>query len=102
MSAYVIYDVDIRDPKRYQDFMVKVKPAIEAAGGRYLARGGEHKVIEGDWEPRRLVLFEFPSMAQAEEFYNSDLYQGYKSIRDECSSGNVVIVQGCEDDNTGS
>lgn len=94
MSAYVIFDVDIWDMKRYQEFMVKVKPAIEAAGGHYLARGGEHKVVEGSWQPRRLVLFEFPSMAKAEEFYYSDLYQGYKSIRDECSSGNVVIVEG--------
>jgi uncharacterized protein (DUF1330 family) len=94
MSAYVVYDVDIKDPKRYQEFMLKAKPAIEAAGGRYLARGGEHKVIEGSWEPRRLVLFEFPSMAKAEEFYNSEIYQSCKAIRDECSSGNVVIVEG--------
>ncbi len=97
MSAYVIFDVDIWDPERYQEFMVKAKPALEAAGGRYLARGGKHKVIEGDWEPRRLVLFEFPSVAKAEAFYNSDLYQGYKAIRDECSSGNVVVVEGCEE-----
>ena len=76
MSAYVIFDVDIWDLNRYQEFMVKAKPALEAAGGRYLARGGKHKVIEGDWEPRRLVLFEFPSIAKAEEFYNSYLYQG--------------------------
>ena len=99
MSAYVIFDVDIWDPKRYQEFMGKAKPALEAAGGRYLARGGEHKVIEGDWQPRRLVLIEFPSVAKAEEFYHSDLYQGYKSIRDECSSGHVVVVEGIEEGN---
>ncbi len=44
MSAYVILDVEIRDSVRYQDFMLKVKPALESAGARYLARGGEHKV----------------------------------------------------------
>jgi uncharacterized protein (DUF1330 family) len=102
MSAYVIYDVDIMVPERYQEFMLKVKPAIEAAGGRYLARGGEHKIIEGSWEPRRLVLFEFPSMAKAEEFYNSALYQSCKAIRDECSSSNIVIVEGYEDGNRDS
>ncbi|MCB0059234.1 MAG: DUF1330 domain-containing protein [Caldilineaceae bacterium] len=94
MSAYVIFDVDIWDLARYQEFMVKAKPAVEAAGGRYLARGGKHKVVEGNWEPRRLVLFEFPSMDKAEEFYYSELYQKCKAIRDECSSGNVVIVEG--------
>jgi uncharacterized protein (DUF1330 family) len=56
MTAYVIFDVDIRDPVRYQKFMTGVKPALEAAGARYLARDGEHRVYEGDWMPRRLVL----------------------------------------------
>ncbi len=63
MPAYVIFDVDIRDMDRYQDFMKQVKPAREAAGARYLARGGEHKVYEGDWTPRRIVLLEFPGLA---------------------------------------
>lgn len=94
MSAYVIFDIDIFDLARYQEFMIQAKPAIESAGGKYLARGGKHKVLEGDWEPRRIVLFEFPSLAKAEEFYYSDLYQGLKSIRDECSSGRVVVVDG--------
>ena len=99
MAAYVIYDVEIYDPQRYQEYTVKVKPAVEAAGGRYLARGGRHKVIEGSWEPRRLVLFEFPSIEKAEEFYNSKLYREYKTIRDESSSGNIVIVEGYGDGN---
>lgn len=94
MAAYVIFDIDIYDLQRYQEFMSKAKPAIESAGGRYLARGGAHKVLEGDWEPRRIVLFEFPSMEKAEEFYHGELYQGLKSIRDECSSGRVVLVEG--------
>ncbi|WP_286240198.1 DUF1330 domain-containing protein [Neptuniibacter halophilus] len=94
MSAYAIFDVDIYDLERYQEFMTRVKPVLEASGGRYLSRGGEHKVYEGDWEPRRIVLLEFPSMEQMEQFYHSDLYQGLKSIRDECSSGRVVAVEG--------
>ncbi len=59
-----------------------------------LARGGAHKVYEGDWIPRRIVLFEFPSMEELEKFYYSDVYQGLKAIRDECSSGRVVSVEG--------
>ena len=54
MPAYVIFDVEIRDPARYQDFMSQVfmgqvKPALQAVGARYLARGGAHEVYEGDW-----------------------------------------------------
>jgi uncharacterized protein (DUF1330 family) len=94
MSAYVIFDVEIRDMQRYQEFMNGVKPALEAVGAKYLARGGAHKVYEGDWEPRRIVILEFPSVAAWEGFYNGAVYQGLKSIRDECSSARLVSVEG--------
>jgi uncharacterized protein (DUF1330 family) len=94
MAAYVIFDVEIRDMNQYQDFMKGVKPAVEAAGGKYLARGGAHKVYEGDWEPRRIVLFEFPTVAAFESFYNSSTYQELKPIRDACSSARLVAVEG--------
>ena len=96
MTAYVIFDVEISDPARYQTFLAGVKPALEEAGARYLARGGDHKVYEGDWEPRRIVLLEFPSIEAWEEFYNGPTYQGLKSIRDECSSARLVSVMGLD------
>lgn len=94
MSAYVIFDVAISDPARYQEFMAGVKPALENAGAKYLARGGAHKVYEGDWQPRRIVLLEFPSVAAWEEFYNGPTYQGLKSVRNQCSSARLVSVEG--------
>lgn len=94
MPAYVIFDVEIRDMNQYQEFMNGVKPAIEAAGGRYLARGGPHKVYEGDWEPRRIVLLEFPSAAAFEFFYNGPVYRSLKPVRDACSSARLVSVEG--------
>ena len=81
MTAYAIFDVEIHNPERYQDFMAQIKPALEAAGARYLSRGGAHKVYEGDWIPRRIVLLEFPSVAVFEEFYYGEVYQSLKSIR---------------------
>jgi len=94
MSAYVIFDVEISDAAEYQKFMQGVKPALEQAGAKYLARGGAHKVYEGDWQPRRIVLIEFPSVAAWEDFYNGPTYQGLKSIRDACSSARLVSVEG--------
>ena len=96
MTAYAIFDVEIRDPVRYQQFMAGVKPALEAAGAKYLARGGAHKVYEGDWEPRRIALLEFPSVAAFEAFYEGPTYQALKSIRDECSSARLVSVVGLD------
>lgn len=94
MATYVVFDVEIRNSERYADFMRQVKPALEAAGARYLARGGAHKVYEGDWTPRRIVLLEFPSLKAWEEFYLGPVYQGLKAIRDECSSARLVSVEG--------
>lgn len=96
MPAYVIFDVEISDPARYQEFMTGVKPALEQAGALYLARGGAHKVYEGDWEPRRIVLLQFPTVAAWETFYDGATYQGLKSVRDACSSARLVSVQGLD------
>jgi uncharacterized protein (DUF1330 family) len=96
LSAYVIFDVEIRDMSQYQVFINGVKPALDAVGARYLARGGPHKVHEGDWQPRRIVVLEFPSVAAWEAFYGGDVYQGLKAIRDACSSARLVSVEGVE------
>jgi uncharacterized protein (DUF1330 family) len=94
MTAYVIFDVEIRDATRYQEYMAAVKPALEKVGAKYLARGGAIKIYEGDWKPRRIVLLEVPSVAAIESFINSPTYQKLKGIRDECSSARLVSVEG--------
>ena len=94
MAYYVIFDVTIHDLPKYEEYMGKIKPVIEAAGGRYLVRGGTHMVLEGDWKPTRLVIFEFPSLAAAQSFYMSPAYQTLKALRMEASSANIVGVEG--------
>lgn len=94
MAAYVIFDVDIHDPDRFQVFMAGVKPALEAVGARYLARGGAHEVHEGDWTPRRIVLLEFPDRAAWTAFYEGAVYRELKAIRDACSTARLVSVDG--------
>ena len=86
MPAYVIFDVEIRDLQQYQSFMLGVKPALEAAGARYLARGGAHKVYEGDWQPRRIVLLEFPSVAAWEALTQA------RPTRDLKRSGTLAVL----------
>jgi uncharacterized protein (DUF1330 family) len=98
MTAYAIFDVDIRDMERYREYMRQVKPVIEAAGGRYLVRGGPHKVVEGNWFPRRLVVLEFPTMDALQDFYLSSEYQSLKALRQQCSTAQgAVAVEGVED-----
>ena len=67
---------------------------IEAAGGRYLVRGGQHMVLEGDWKPTRLVIFEFPSLQAVQSFYVSPEYAPLKAMRMAAGSANIVGVEG--------
>jgi|SRR5215212_2032722 len=60
MPAFLIADIDITNPTTYEDYKQQVAPLIMRFGGRYLARGGRHEVLEGDWEPHRLVVLEVP------------------------------------------
>jgi uncharacterized protein (DUF1330 family) len=91
---YVIFDVDIWDVGRYMTCMDQVRPALEAAGGRFLVRGGVQKMYEGGWAASRLVLLEFPSRESWESFYHGPACSGIKTIRDETSSGRMVGVEG--------
>lgn len=94
MAHYAIFDVTITDLAKYQDYMAQIKSVIEAGGGRYLVRGGAHRVLEGNWQPTRLVIFEFPSGEAALSFYESPQYRGLKALRESCSHANLVIVEG--------
>ena len=94
MAAYVIFEVEIRDAERWQDFARQLKPVLEAAGARYIARGGAIKVYEGDWSPTRLSILEFPSAKAIEEFYSGPEYQRLIALRKQFSSARFISVEG--------
>jgi uncharacterized protein (DUF1330 family) len=94
MPAYVIFDIHVDDPEAYAPYRDPALKSIEAHGGRYLARGGAHEVLEGDWDVDRLVIVEFPSMEQAQTWYRSAEYQEIAPIRQAASHGRGVLVEG--------
>lgn len=94
MAAYAIVDVDIHDIEQFLIYQQAVAPLLESVGARYLARGGEFRVYEGDYEPRRLIVVEFPSLEMMDTFYESDAYQALKAQRETCSSSRIIAVQG--------
>jgi len=94
MAAYVIVNTNVHNPTAYEAYKAQAKPLVEQFGGKYLARGGAHKVIEGDWHPTRIVLLEFPTVAQAEKFFNSPEYAPVKAIRHANAHTDAVIVEG--------
>jgi uncharacterized protein (DUF1330 family) len=94
MPAYVIVETDITDPARYEQYMAASPTAIAAGGGRFLVRGGELVVLEGDWQPPRLVVLEFEDLAAAKRWYESEVYQEAKKLRDGAAHLRMVAVQG--------
>ena len=94
MSGYAIFNIEIKKPEEYKEYVEKVKPLAEKFGGEYVVRGGEAKVLEGTWTYPRTVVIKFPSYEKALEWYNSDEYKPIKQIRLENSIGNGIIIKG--------
>ncbi|WP_354687811.1 DUF1330 domain-containing protein [Cupriavidus necator] len=94
MAAYLIADVDITDPAAFEEYKREV-PATEARyGGKYLGRGGPTKVLEGDWQPHRLVIVEFPDMESLLAWYDSPEYARLKTIRKQCAKTRMIALEG--------
>ena len=94
MSAYLITDVEITDESLYAQFREQVTPVIESHGGRFVARGGEIEVNEGDWTPKRIAIMEFDSMEKIRSFLSSPEFKALDDIRTRSSNINVVLVEG--------
>jgi uncharacterized protein (DUF1330 family) len=94
MPAYVIVEVEVTDPELYERYRAATPATIAAAGGRFLVRGGELTVLEGDWQPPRLVVLEFEDLAAAERWYESEAYQAAKQLREGGASMRMIAVQG--------
>ena len=94
MAAYVIADVEITDPVQYAAYIRIVPPTIAHYGGRFLVRGGRTETLEGDWNPRRLVILEFPTCEHARQWWASEEYSAPKALRQSASVGNLILVDG--------
>jgi uncharacterized protein (DUF1330 family) len=94
MTAYLIVETDIHDPERYEQYKAASPGAVEAGGGRFVVRGGELAVLEGDWQPTRLVVLEFEDLDAVKRWYDSPEYQAAKQLREGAANLRMVAVQG--------
>ena len=94
MSAYLIFDVDIPNPKRYEVYKRDVAKIIARHGGEYLVRGGEFEVIDGDWQPARLVLLRFPDRKAIHAFLDDPDYLPLRNLRKLIAKSHVIAVDG--------
>jgi len=95
-KGYWIGHVDVTDPERYKDYIAANAVAFEKFGARFLVRNGECEVPEGDLAGRRHVVIEFDSYEAAKACYDSPEYRAALKIREQASTGDLVIIEGYE------
>jgi uncharacterized protein (DUF1330 family) len=94
MTAYVIADVDVHDQQTYQEYAALIPATLQPYGGRVTVRGDAPETLEGDWQPRRIVVLEFPSSEHARRWYTSQDYIAAMAIRHRASTASLVLVEG--------
>lgn len=94
MSAYVIVDIAVRDRDTYERYKALAAPAVSHYGGRYLVRGGATQTLEGEWQPGRFVILEFPSAQMGRAWWDSPEYAPAKAIRQSCADTEMILVEG--------
>lgn len=94
MSAYVIAEVNVTDPKLYDEYKKLVPATVQKYGGRFAVRGGALESKEGGWAPSRIVVLEFPSMEQARKWYHSPEYAPALAMRHKAANSKLILVEG--------
>ena len=94
MKAYIIVDVHITDPSRYEDYKKLTPGSLLPYEGKFVVRGGSCETLEGSWIPGRIVVLEFPSMERAKAWWSSDGYAPAKALRQAASITHMIVVEG--------
>jgi len=94
MAGYLIANLDVTDPAGFAEYAKLVSPIIARYGGRYLVRGGDTKILEGNPPIKRVVVLEFPTLAAAQKFYDSSDYKPLIGMRQKSAVSTVFLVDG--------
>lgn len=94
MPAFVLVEINIHDPVAYEGYKLLTPAAIAAYDGRFVVRGAQTESLEGDWNPQRIVLLEFPTVARAKEWWASPEYAEAKAIRQKAATTKMLVVEG--------
>jgi uncharacterized protein (DUF1330 family) len=94
MSAYIIVDLEVTDSALFEQYRAGVAATIHTYGGKYLVRGGAFDVLEGTWQPKRVIVLQFDTMARLKEWYGSPDYAPLRTLRAKCAKTNVISIEG--------
>lgn len=95
MSVYMLIDITVKDPEKMREYATKVPYFVEKHGGHFLAKATEVTTMHGTWKPERLIVIEFPSKENIDEWYASEEYKPYALLRDEAADMQIIVLPGC-------
>lgn len=95
MKGYLILDLTVKYYDEFKEYIDNIPAFIEKHGGRYIVQGVVPEVMEGDWQPERVVVLEFPSPSRAKEFLNDPVAQPLFAIRHKAAVSKLVLAEGC-------
>ena len=94
MPAYIIAQINVTNPDKYQEYVKLAGPANAKYGGRFVIRGGAKTPLEGDIPFQRIVVTEFPDVDAAKRFYHSPEYQAAREKRLGAADFNMIVIEG--------
>jgi uncharacterized protein (DUF1330 family) len=97
MPGYVVVQIEVKDPIKYEKYKELAPPSIRKYGGRYLVRGEPVETLEGKWSPKRFVILRFDSKEQAKAWWSSPEYREAKLLRQASAGTEMICVQGLDD-----
>ena len=94
MPAFVIIELSVLNKEEIIEYQKLAPIAINHFDGKFVVRGGQVTSLEGDWNPERIVIIQFPTVERAKEWWNSEMYSKAKSIRQKVAETKMIIVEG--------
>jgi len=96
MPAFIIVEITIHNPVEYEDYKKLTPASLKPFDGRFVVRGGKTETLEGDWNPERIVVLEFPNVEKAKQWWNSEGYAPAKALRQRTAHSKMILVPGIE------
>ena len=94
MAAYMLVDIAVHNPENYEDYKKLTPASIAKFQGKFIVRGGKTETLEGDWNPKRVVVLEFPNAELAKKWWSSEEYAPAKKLRQENATTQMILVEG--------
>ncbi len=94
MAGYVIVEIEVTDPAGYEEYKKMAGATVAKYGGKYIVRGGASETLEGDWQPKRIVILEFESVQRAKDWLNCAEYEEPRKMRHRTAKTKMIVVEG--------